>query len=216
MTANTKLVRIISGMCVVAGFAVMIGWELDVIVLTSVMPEWIRMKFSTAVCFVFSGIVIYAMTLIGEERRAFQRIILTIFPSLLVLVMGSLFLGSVLGVQTGLEDISFIDVHEINTPIFQGRPSVATMIAFILIALIGFWVNTKRGTKISLIIVGSIVGIIGAMGVIGYLVDLPILYYEIPGVSNAMAILTSVMFAFLGLAIFKIGEGQQTQNYEEK
>jgi hypothetical protein len=216
MTANTKIVQIIAGLSVVAGFVVMIGWELDITVLTSVMPEWIRMKFSTAACFVFSGIVIYALTLIGEERRSFQRILLIIFPSLLILVMGTLFLGSVLGVQTGLENISFIDVHEINTPIFQGRPSVATMIAFILVALVGFLVNTKKGTNIPLIIVGCIVGAIGTIGVIGYLADLPILYYEIHGISNAMAVHTSTLFAFLGLAIFKIGKEQQKQNYEEK
>ena len=149
-----------------------------------------------------------------EERRVARQNILTIFPILLVLVMGTLFLGSVFGFQTGMENISFIDIHEINTPIFQGRPSVATMIAFLLISSIGFLFNFGKPTKKIFSIIGSIVGLIGLFGVVGYIENLPILYYEIPEFSNAIAINTTILFAFLGLAIFLIGQQQEKTNEE--
>ena len=209
-----KSAHLIAGLSILVGFVVMIGWYLDITVLTSILPQWIRMKFATAICFVFSGIVVYALTFKKEERKVTQQIILTIFPTLLVLVMGTLFLGSVFGFQTGMENISFIDVHEINTPIFQGRPSVATMTAFLLIAFIGFLFNFGKPTKKIFFGVGSIVGAIGLFGVIGYITNLPILYYEIPGFSNAIAVNTTILFVCLGLAIFLIRQQQEQKNEE--
>jgi len=41
---------------------------------------------------------------------------------------------------------------------------------------------------------------------IGYLISTPVLYYEIPGISNAIAIHTTILFTFLGAALFLIGQ----------
>lgn len=191
-----------------------IGWYLDLTILTSILPQWIRMKFATASCFIFSGIIVHFLTLKKEEQKVLRQIILTIFPVLLVLVMGTLFLGSVFGFQTGLENITFIDVHEITTPIFQGRPSVATMISFLLIALLGFLFNFGSPERKTFSAIGLIVGIIGAVGAVGYVVNAPLLYYEIPGISNAIAVHTTCLFALLGSAIFLIGQKQEELTHE--
>jgi len=174
------------------------------------------MKFATAFCFILSGIIVYFLTFGKEKRKEARQIILIILPMILVLVMGTLFLGSIFGLQTGMENIAFIDIHEIQTPIFQGRPSVATMIAFLLIASIGFLFNLHKSTKTAFLIIGSVVGIIGLVGVIGYITNLPLLYYEIPGFSNAIAVHTTCLFSLLGLSIFLIGSGQEQPTYADK
>jgi len=211
-----KIVQIVAGISIAVGLIVMLGWYLDITLLTSILPQWIRMKFATALCFVFSGIVVYALSFRREERKISRQIILTIFPTLITLIMGTLFSGSIFGFQTGMENIAFIDIHEVNTPIFQGRPSVATMIAFLLIAFIGFLCNFNRPTRRVFSLIGLIVGTIGLVGVAGYLSNLPILYYEIPGLSNAIAANTTTLFALLGLAIFLIGREQEEQLYENQ
>jgi hypothetical protein len=214
--AKLKIAQIIAGFSVMIGCMVMIGWYLDITVLTSIMPQWIRMKFATAICFVFSGIIVYALTFKKEERKEIRQIMLMVLPTLLVLVMGTLFLGSIFGFQTGVENIAFIDVHEINTPIFQGRPSVATMAAFLLIATIGFLYNSNKATKKTFSVIGAIVGVIGSVGVIGYLIGLPALYYEIPTFSNAIAIHTTILFALLGFAIGLIGQQQEEKTHKDE
>ena len=204
-----RISRGIAGMSVAIGILVMLGWFLDITVLTSIMPQWIRMKFATALCFVFAGIVVFCLSCKSEGWKELRQILLTIFPMFIVLIMGTIFLGSVFGFQTGMENIAFIDVHEAKTPIFQGRPSVATMIAFLLIATIALMSNFKRPSRKTFSVVGAIVGVIGAVGVLGYLIGQPLLYYEIPGFSNAIAIHTTSLFALLGVAIFIIGRIQE-------
>lgn len=204
-----KMARMIAGISIVVGCLVIVGWYLDITILTSILPQWIRMKFATAISFIFSGIIIIFLSLKKESWQETRRIILTIFPMLLVLVMGTLFLGSIFGFQTGMENIAFVDVHELNTPIFQGRPSVATMICFLLIACVGVLYNFNRSTKTTFCAFGSIIAVIGSVGLIGYIVNQPFFYYEIPGFSNAIAIHTTILFALLGASIYLIGREQE-------
>ncbi|MCX6738608.1 MAG: hypothetical protein NT098_00965 [Candidatus Parcubacteria bacterium] len=203
-----KIARGISVLSILIGIMVMIGWYLDITILTSIMPQWIRMKIATAVCFVFSGIAVYFLSFEREEKKELRQIMLTIFPMLQILVMGTLFLGSIFGFQSGMENFAFVDRHETVTPIFQGRPSVATMIDFLLIAFISFLFNFGRPSKKTFSLIGFVVGIIGLVGAVGYLIHSPLLYYEIAGFSNAIAVHTTILFAFLGLAIFLIGRRQ--------
>jgi cytochrome bd-type quinol oxidase subunit 1 len=184
----------------------MIGWYLDIVVLTSILPQWIRMKVATAICFIFSGIIVFSLAMNTEEKKELKQIILTLFPILLILIMGTLFFGSIFGFQTGMENFSFVDRHEVATVIFQGRPSVATMICFILIAIIGLLSSLEKSTKKIFTVLSSIIGIIGTIGVIGYITRIPYLYYEIPPLSNAIAIHTTALFSLLGLAIFLVGK----------
>jgi len=200
-----KISRIIAGLSVTVGLMVMVGWYFDIVILTSILPQMIRMKVATALCFVFSGIIIYFLSFEKEEKKEINQIVLTVFPMLLVLIMGTLFLGSVFGFQTGMENISFFDIHELKTPIFQGRPSVLSMISFLLIAFIGLLFNINKPSKNTFTVIGLIVATIGLVGVLGYITHIPFLYYEIAGFSNAIALHTTILFSFLGLSIFLIG-----------
>jgi len=142
-----KVAKSIALFSIAVGFMVMIGWFFDVTLLTSILPQWRRMKFATALCFVFSGFVIYFLAEKKEERKDIKTFVLTVFPMLLVLIMGTLFLGSVAGFETGMENLNFVDIHEVKTPVFQGRPSVATMVNFLIIAFVGFLFNFSNPSK---------------------------------------------------------------------
>lgn len=207
---NIKIAHNIAWLSIAVGIMVIVGWLFDITVLTSILPQWIRMKFATALGFIFSGIIVHFLALKNGTWTETKRIALTMFPMFLILIMGTLFLGSIFGFQTGMENIAFVDVHELKTPIFQGRPSVATMFSFLLIASIGILHNFKKTKKETFSIIGKTVGIIGFVGVIGYMLNSPILYYEIPGISNAIAIHTTALFALLGLAIYLLKAEQKT------
>ena len=60
-----------------------------------------------------------------------------------------------------------------------------------------------------------VVVFIGTIGVIGYVVNQPALYFEIKGISNAIAFHTSIMFILTGIALFLTWKDDETKNYEK-
>lgn len=200
-----KIARILAGISVVVGIVVMIGWYFDSQLVTGIAADWTRMKFSTALSFVFSGIIVYCLTLKEERGAEVRQIVLTVLPMFLVLIMGTLFLGSVFNFRTGLESVSYLSAHDLQTPIFAGKPSLASTINFLLVALIGFLFNFGTHTNRFLVSAGSAIAALGFLGLIGYAFNVPFLYYEIPGFSNAIAIHAAGLFILLGLAIFLTG-----------
>jgi hypothetical protein len=55
-------------------------------------------------------------------------------------------------------------------------------------------------------IIGFIVGIIGAVALIGYSVNLPQLYYFVEGVNAAMACHTAILFVLLGIGFICLSD----------
>lgn len=203
-----KIAQIISVLSFLVGLMVIVGWYLDITVLTSISPDWIRMKVATAACFILAGIVVFVISLERDKHEVLRQVSLSICPMLMILIMGTLFLGSIFGFQTGMENIAFVDRHEVATPLFQGRPAVPTMVSFILIAAIGLMYNFSLIKRKTFYIIGGITGVLGAIGLVGYITGIPFLMYEIKGFSNAIAIHTTTLFALLGIALVLIGEGK--------
>ena len=209
------LPKFISAVSILVGVVVIIGWYLDITILTSISPNWIRMKFATAACFIFTGFIVYFLSIKKDDKEFLRYIFLTLCPLLLILIMGTLFLGSIFGFQSGMENIAFVDKHEVATPIFQGRPALPTMINFVLIALAGLFYNFNRGGKKMLSIIGWIVGVLGLIGVVGYVTGNAFMMYEIKGISNAIAIHTTILFTLIGLALVLIANQKITLSNEK-
>jgi nitric oxide reductase large subunit len=49
--------------------------------------------------------------------------------------------------------------------------------------------------------IGLIVGVIGALAVVGYIINAPLFYYFIAGVNSAMAFHTAILFVLLGMGL---------------
>jgi hypothetical protein len=116
--------------------------------------------------------------------------------------MGILFFSALLGIHTGAEDLFIKETKIAVKTVVPGRPSLPTMINFILIALAGLltMLDVKRARP-QLKIIGLIMGAIGALAIIGYIINVPILYYYIDGVNSAIAVHTSVLFIVLGVGL---------------
>jgi len=51
--------KILANIVMITGVMVMFGWVADIPILTSILPQWVTMKFSTALSFFISGVVLY-------------------------------------------------------------------------------------------------------------------------------------------------------------
>jgi hypothetical protein len=197
MKKNTA--KILSLIVIVAGIVVMLGWIFDMGILKSISPAWISMKFDTAIAFLFSGITLFfiARALEGEFDQA--QVILSITSLIIILLMGTLFFSSVLGIKTGVEDLFVTETVVSARTVIPGLPSIPTMLNFILIALAGILtILDIKKVQLKLKVIGLTIGIIGMLALAGYFFNVPLIYYYIKGINSAMAIHTAILFIFLG------------------
>lgn len=139
--------------------------------------------------------------------------IVILSTSLIVfLLMGTIFIAGVLKIETGLTSF-FTNEIDISNSYFPGQPSYGTMIGFILFAFSGIFV-IKDGIKCHarLFRIGIIVGLIGLLAIIGYLVAVPFLYWNFSNISNSMALHTATLFTLLGMSLLMLPKEKNTVN----
>ncbi len=208
---NVSFPKIIGIILSVAGLSTMIGWFLNIPILKSIHPFWISMKFTTALCFFLSGIVLYFTSKIEEGDRELAAIILPIANLPIFLLMGGFILSSVLGIDMGLEELFVKELGNPNLPYTPGKPSLITMINFILTAITGVTAGFSFPLKKTLqFLFGSFMIFIGTLDVAGYLLKQPILYFDLPGVSSPISINAAVLFILLGSGLLSIHKEQPT------
>jgi hypothetical protein len=113
--------------------------------------------------------------------------------------MATLLVSTFLDVRTGVEDLFVRETEDAVKTTTPGRPSVGTMINFILVAIAGILTlfdMKKLGQKIY--VIGSIILVIGSLAVLGYVLSMPFLYYSVEGFSTAMALHTAILFIITG------------------
>jgi len=187
---------------IIAGFMVIIGWIFNISLLKSIMPGWVSMKFDTAIAFILSGITLYFIVRAVEGEFDKAQVVLSITSLIIVLLMGTLFFSALLEIRTGVEDLFIKEAAGTIKTVTPGRPSVPTMLNFILIASAGILTTLNPDNlRSKLKIIGVIVGLIGALAIIGYIIDVPILYYYIEGINSAVALNTAVLFVLLGIGL---------------
>lgn len=196
------IVSIIAAIVSLAGFVVMAGWIFSIPILASWIPDAITMKFTTALSFFLSGIILYC---IGRAPRVGCRadgIVLPMASFILALIMGTFLASVMFGIHTGIEDVFVKDLTPAVHASVPGRPAVPTAIAFLLVAAVGFFWTAEAGARIAIVrVCGSIVAVIGGVALVGYLIDQPALYYVVVGVSNPVAFSSAILFVLLGTGL---------------
>ncbi|MDD5773031.1 MAG: hypothetical protein PHX78_06145 [bacterium] len=181
---------------------VMVGWFLNIGVLKSILPVWVSMKFPTALSFFLCGIELYFIARFRKKNRDLAVIIIPILSMSILLLMVSLLASTAIGINVGVEEMFVKDSTIAVGSVTPGRPSIVTMINFILIAMSGILttMNIRSLNKLPAIFCGT-AAITGLIAILGYSINLPLLYFDIPGKSSAMAIHTAILFVLFGAGI---------------
>lgn len=196
-----NLIKILSVVVIAVGAVVTVGWIYDIDMLKQISPTWVSMKLSTALSFLSSGFILYLMNDLRKRNSELARLLLP-SPTLFVLFfMGILLVSSLIDVRTGIEDL-FVREGEAVKSVTPGRPSIGTMVSFMLIVIASLASLRNAATlNKQLSVIGLTVAVIGALAIVGYIVNLPALYYSVEGWSTAMALHTAIMFVLLGTGI---------------
>jgi hypothetical protein len=182
-----------------SGALVMAGWFFGVGALKSILPVWGSMKFSAALSFAMWGITLYFIARFQKKDREVALIVIPVTSMIVVLLMATMLTSTVIGTNVGIEEMFVKDSAGPAGGATPGRPSVATMLNFILLAAAGFLttMDIKRLNRAPAIF-GTIVAAIGLLAVFGYLTGHPSLYFTFSGSSSPMAIHTAILFVLCG------------------
>ncbi len=205
-----RTVPIFAGVIIMAAVAVIMGWVFDIDVLKRILPGFVTMKFSTALSFLFSGIILFfAWRRERPTQSDWADVMLPSASLLLSLLMGTALISVLLGFNSGIERLFIEDRPDaILTPV-PGRPSMGTMLAFIAIAVLGIVaIGVWRGKMRFYRWLGGLVSILGLAALVGYLFDWPFLYYGVANVSTAMAVHTALLFTVVGAGFVIISFGR--------
>lgn len=201
-----KFLLIIPIVVSLGGLVVMAGWYMDIDVLKSVVPGFVTMKFTTALSFFFSGLILFFVgRQISHGDSILNALVLSSSSLIIFLVMLTILVSVFLGVRTGIEDLFVQEttIDELTT--VPGRPSTGTMINFILIAVVAMLAALEfpaGGRFIKQI--GYVITFISSMSLIGYIFDVPFLYYAVTDLSTAMALHTTILFLLIGLFLIVV------------
>ncbi len=208
---NRKTAKIISLIVTLAGIIVMIGWIADIGFLKSLVPGFVTMKFVTALAFFFSGLILFFMLELQRGSDA-AKILLPISSMAILLLMGVILVSSFLGLRTGIEELFVKEgLGAVQTTV-PGRPSIGTMIDFIFIAVSGILAMMNHRSSKVLLWLGLAISTIGAVAILGYILEIPALYYSSEGISTAMALHTAILFALWGIgSILSLKENIKSQ-----
>lgn len=181
---------------------VMAGWFLHIGFLTSVRPEWVSMKFITALCFLLSAVILFFVSRCHWLSRQNEELLLLSTSFLVFLIMTLLAISTFMNITTGLENLFVQEAPGAVNTVVPGRPALVSMICFVLIAICGLVNLSSQAVARAVIrLLGLAVAIFGLIAVFGYALDLPILYYNINTQVTAIAFNSAIYFCCLGAGL---------------
>ena len=209
------MVKVLAIVTMVTGGVVMIGWIFDIDTLKSILPIWVTMKFTTALNFLLSGLVLYSLAVLDASESAVAQILLQIASLMIVLLMGTLLVSTFLGIRSGVEDLFVKETESAIKTTTPGQPSVGTMVNFLLIVSAGLYkmFNPQKNATQLLMNLGRIIVVVGGAAIMGYIVGVPVLYYTLQGYSSAMAFHTALLFILLGVGMTLFKRREQSHDH---
>ncbi len=210
---NIKASKLIGIIVALSGAIVMTGWIFNIEPVKSILPGLVTMKFAAALSFFLSGIMLYFIAQFKKGNQELAIIILPIISLIIFLFMTVLFASIIVGINVGIEEMFVNDPIKTVGRVIPGRPSIAAMINFTLIALAGILTSLNfKGFNKKLTIIGSIVSLIGLTAVLGYIINQPLLYFMVAGKNSAMALNTAILFVLWGAGLTLAEEKMHIRN----
>jgi len=205
MINNKTIVKIIAYILLFAGLAVIIGWIFNIEVLKSVFSGFVTMKFSAAVGFMLSGIVLHLMILQREGKGSKLLLIILVVSMITVSVLIS---AALVGININLVNLIVKEAPGAVNTTYPGVPPAIAIFNFGLMTLAGFLSAFGIKSRRIYAAIGILIGLVGITALAGYILKIPMLYFNLPGISTAIAVHGAVLFVLMGLGLILLCMGK--------
>lgn len=185
------------------GTLVMGAWLLGIDIIKHINSDWVSMKFTTAFCFMLSGLLIIFAYKAKTSQKNISPTVVSLLSFMIVFIMGHHAIAYVTAEPMVFSQL----VHDaaVVKTVIPGMPAILTIMNFSLIAiwaqlslLFDFKIGQHRYWIVTPIFMTSIIALIG------YIVDYPLLYGYIPEKFSGMAFHTSLCFFLSSLALYRL------------
>lgn len=196
-TLKYRKIALQSSVLVLAGGCiVLLGWLANIELLKSVYPNFVSMKFNTALCFMLIGAALSIELKNNLKKYSFFSKLL----GGLAAFLGLISFVQLFGYNFAIDEFFMRDTTAyIKGEENPGRMSPLTAICFLLsgLALLLIKQASKKSVKIYQLLLHAVT-LIGTVAVLGYLFSIPKLYNF--STANAMALHTSILFIVFSIS----------------
>lgn len=180
------------------GLLVIIGWSFDISILKNLNPGHISMKLNTALCLIFSGILI--MFLRNPDLTVKFRYLIRLLSIIILLISTITLFEYIFNWNSGIDNFLIKEGLGATATIYPGRMAINTAVCFILISFAFILIDSKYlgGNPVSQFLV-LLTGLISVLPQLGYAYNVPDLFtfaYQTP-----MALNTSIAIFILSIGI---------------
>ena len=195
---KSKAITIISLLAIFAGIVIIIGWEFNLPGPQTIFPQYVLMKFNTALCFILLG---SALLTTQFQIKKYSTIVFLALSSLLA-VIGTLSVSQELfHFDAGLDQLFIADrISTAQKYPFPGRMAANAAVCFALFgfALLGFSFKSRFIHIVSQYLL-HLVTAISAMSIIGLMYGLS-LFYNLYFASSMAAHTAILLFLLSAIA----------------
>lgn len=194
-------IRTVVLITIIFSITVMFGWLIGLSALTQLHGSFPSMKFTTALSFFFSGVILWFSLEQAEGKHVWADIMLPMSTMVVGLVMGTIALSVIFDFQSGIETLFAQESSEAVFTSVPGRPSLGTISAFMIITLLAVHIMSGfRHKRLSLLVGGLSVMVLGLIALIGFITGYSSLIFYGSDISNGMALHTAFLFFLIGIA----------------
>ena len=179
---------------IIVSCLVLSGWVFDIGFLKSVSPDYISMKFNTALCFLLAAIAL----LVVEKPK--NRLPVYLISFLLFMTGGLTVIEYIFNLNLGIDEFFLKEGPGTPYTTFPGRPGFASAFGFMIISFLLVAISRKKVYAISWISL-FICFISSVFSLISYVFGNPNLIMV--GSFTIMAVHTSLLFIILCIGIYK-------------
>ena len=159
-------------LAIALGTAVLLGWAMGIVRLTSIVPEWVAMQPNTALCLILAGMSLFAA---GRSRSDRHWRIVQLATATIVIGIGlATLLEYGLGMQFGLDQLIHTGSAVRNRGLIPGRMALATATNFLLTGAALAILDT-RALRLSQLL-ALLAMVFSALAILGYAYGVSALY----------------------------------------
>ena len=191
----------------VCGLVVMVGWHVHSLKIIQIMPEFVPMKYNTAIGFMLCGLALVAISVNYKWPVVITGI-------LLILLGSSALLENVLDIEIGIDQFFVVDYVILLTS-HPGRMSMQSAFCFVCSGIIFLVYKISQLEKYRLIFIAGLNGLIftlSFLSVLGYLLNIK--FSILLGNSTGMAVHAAFTFFLISIAIMLCTFSRQKKTYQ--
>ncbi|TAE54712.1 MAG: PAS domain S-box protein [Nostocales cyanobacterium] len=186
---------------ILIGCIVILGWFLDISLMKSIVPEFVTMKFNTALGFLLAGTSLFLYNSNRYQSDSKSKTISTLLAILVILLGLTTLIQYSFKIDLGIDQIFVKETETAVNTSHPGRMAPNTAICFFWLGSSLVLTNYRKFDLAQLLASASF--IIALIGFVGYVFNISSFYYVAP--LSAMALHTSISFLLLSVGILLTG-----------